>query len=109
MVKRHTKETREKISKALKGNKNRKNISFSEQGLQNRSNINKDKKIYNNGKTNIFLRIGQEIPEGFVEGFLITEEDREKRHNRMVNLNKEKWDKWRIENGGQRSNTEPDN
>jgi hypothetical protein len=109
MAKHHTKETREKISKALKGNKNRKNIPFSEQGLQNKSNINKDKKIYNNGERNVFLRIGQEIPDGFVEGFLITKEDRERRHNQMVKLNNEKWNKWRLENGKQCSNTEPDN
>lgn len=106
---KHSLETKQKISESMKGNKNRLGKTFSEETLQKRSKINKDKKVYNNGERNIFLMIGQEIPEGFVEGFLITEEERERRHNRMVNLNKEKWDKWRIENGGQRSNTEPDN
>lgn len=99
MVKYHTKETKEKISEALKGNKNRLGIPFTEQGLQNRSRINKEKKVYNNGERNIFLRIGQEIPEGFVEGLLISDEDREKRHNRMVELNEKKWAKWRLEHG----------
>lgn len=107
MIKRHTKETRAKISQALKGNKNRQGIPFSEQGLQNRVNINKDKKVYNNGERNIYLMIGQEIPEGFVEGFLISDEDRERRHNQMVELNKKKWDKWRQEHG-KYSNTESD-
>ena len=109
MVKYHTKETKEKISEALKGNKNRLGIPFTEQGLQNRSRINKEKKVYNNGERNIFLRIGQEIPEGFVEGFLISDEDREKRHNRMVELNEKKWAKWRSEHNGECSNTESNN
>lgn len=109
MVKYHKKETKEKISESMKGNKNREGIPFSEQGLQNRSNINKGKKIYNNGERNIFLMIGQEIPEGYVEGFLISDEERERRHNQMVELNEKKWNEWRLKHNGECSNTKSDN
>ena len=106
---KHSLETKQKISESMKGNKNRLGKTFSEQGLQNRSRINKEKKVYNNGERNIFLRIGQEIPEEFVEGFLISDEDREKRHNRMVELNEKKWAKWRLEHNDECSNTESNN
>ena len=96
---KHSLETKQKISESMKGNKNRLGKTFSEETLQKRSKINKEKKVYNNGERNIFLRIGQEIPEGFVEGFLISDEDREKRHNRMVELNEKNWAKWRAEHG----------
>ena len=105
---KHSLETKQKISESMKGNKNRLGKTFSEETLQKRSKINKEKKVYNNGERNIFLRIGQEIPEGFVEGFLISDEDREKRHNRMVELNEKKWAKWRLEHG-ECSNTESNN
>lgn len=96
---KHSLETRKKISEAMKGNKNRLGKTFSEETLQKRSKINKDKKVYNNGERNIFLRIGQEIPEGFVEGVLITESDRRSRSERMKKINEEKWEKWRKEHG----------
>ena len=96
---KHSLETKQKISESMKGNKNRLGKTFSEESLQKRSKINKDKKVYNNGERNIFLRIGQEIPEGFVEGVLITELDRQSRSERMKKLNKEKWEKWRQEHG----------
>lgn len=96
---KHSLETKQKISESMKGNKNRLGKTFSEETLQKRSKINKDKKVYNNGERNIFLMIGQEIPEGFVEGVLITESDRQSRSERMKKLNKEKWDRWRQEHG----------
>ena len=96
---KHSLETKQKISESMKGNKNRLGKTFSEETLQKRSKINKDKKVYNNGERNIFLMIGQEIPEGFVEGVLITESDRQSRSERMKKLNKEKWEKWRLEYG----------
>lgn len=96
---KHSLETKQKISESMKGNKNRLGKTFSEETLQKRSKINKDKKVYNNGERNIFLRIGQEIPEGFVEGVLITESDRQSRSERMKKLNEEKWEKWRQEHG----------
>lgn len=96
---KHSLETKQKISESMKGNKNRLGKTFSEESLQKRSKINKDKKIYNNGERNIFLMIGQEIPEGFVEGVLITESDRQSRSERMKKLNKEKWERWRQEHG----------
>ena len=96
---KHSLETKQKISESMKGNKNRLGKTFSEESLQKRSKINKDKKVYNNGERNIFLRIGQEIPEGFVEGVLITESDRQSRSERMKKLNKEKGEKWRQEHG----------
>ena len=105
---KHSLETKQKISEAMKGNKNRLGKTFSEETLQKRSKINKDKKVYNNGERNIFLRIGQEIPEGFVEGVLITELDRQGRSERMKKVNKEKWEKWRQEHG-RCSNAELDN
>lgn len=96
---KHSLETKQKISESMKGNKNRLSKTFSEETLQKRSKINKDKKVYNNGERNIFLMIGQEIPEGFVEGVLITESDRQSRSERMKKLNKEKWERWRQEHG----------
>lgn len=96
---KHSLETKQKISESMKGNKNRLGKTFSEETLQKRSKINKDKKVYNNGERNIFLMIGQEIPEGFVEGVLITESDRQSRSERMKKLNKEKWERWRQEHG----------
>lgn len=96
---KHSLETKQKISESMKGNKNRLGKTFSEEALQKRSKINKDKKVYNNGERNIFLMIGQEIPEGFVEGVLITDSDRQSRSERMKKINKEKWDKWRKEHG----------
>lgn len=96
---KHSLETKQKISEAMKGNKNRLGKTFSEETLQKRSKINKDKKVYNNGERNIFLRIGQVIPEGFVEGVLITDSDRQGRSERMKKVNKEKWEKWRREHG----------
>ena len=105
---KHSLETKQKISESMKGNKNRLGKTFSEESLQKRSKINKDKKVYNNGERNIFLRIGQEIPEGFVEGVLITESDRQSRSERMKKVNKEKWERWRQEHG-RCSNTELDN
>lgn len=96
---KHSLETKQKISESMKGNKNRLGKTFSEESLQKRSKINKEKKVYNNGERNIFLRIGQEIPEGFVEGVLITESDRQSRSERMKKLNKEKWERWRQEHG----------
>lgn len=96
---KHSLETKQKISESMKGNKNRSGKTFSEEALQKRSKINKDKKVYNNGERNIFLMIGQEIPEGFVEGVLITESDRLSRSERMKKVNKEKWEKWRQEHG----------
>ena len=47
-------ETRQKISESMKGNKNRLGKTFSEETLQKRSKINKDKKVYNNGERNVF-------------------------------------------------------
>ena len=94
---KHSLETKQKISESMKGNKNRLGKTFSEETLQKRSKINKDKKVYNNGERNIFLRIGQEIPEGFVEGVLITEPDRQSRSERMKKINEEKWERWRQE------------
>ena len=94
---KHSLETKQKISESMKGNKNRLGKTFSEETLQKRSKINKDKKVYNNGERNIFLMIGQEIPEGFVEGVLITESDRQSRSERMKKINKEKWERWRQE------------
>ena len=105
---KHSLETKQKISEAMKGNKNRLGKTFSEETLQKRSKINKDKKVYNNGERNIFLRIGQEIPEGFVEGVLITELDRQGRSERMKKVNEEKWKRWRQEHG-KCSNSELDN
>ena len=105
---KHSLETKQKISEAMKGNKNRLGKTFSEETLQKRSKINKDKKVYNNGERNIFLRIGQEIPEGFVEGVLITELDRQGRSERMKKVNEEKWKRWRQEHG-RCSNSEIDN
>lgn len=96
---KHSLETKQKISESMKGNKNRLGKTFSEESLQKRSKINKDKKVYNNGERNIFLMIGQEIPEGFVEGVLITESDRQSRSERMKKINKEKWERWRQEHG----------
>lgn len=96
---KHSLETKQKISESMKGNKNRLGKTFSEETLQKRSKINKDKKVYNNGERNIFLMIGQEIPEGFVEGVLITESDRQSRSERMKRINEEKWKKWRQEHG----------
>lgn len=96
---KHSLETKQKVSESMKGNKNRLGKTFSEESLQKRSKINKDKKVYNNGERNIFLMIGQEIPEGFVEGVLITESDRQSRSERMKKLNKEKWERWRQEHG----------
>lgn len=96
---KHSLETKQKISESMKGNKNRLGKTFSEETLQKRSKINKDKKVYNNGERNVFLMIGQEIPEGFVEGVLITESDRQSRSERMKKLNKEKWERWRQEHG----------
>ena len=96
---KHSLETKQKISESMKGNKNRLGKTFSEESLQKRSKINKEKKVYNNGERNIFLRIGQEIPEGFVEGVLITDSDRQSRSERMKKLNKEKWERWRQEHG----------
>ena len=96
---KHSLETKQKISESMKRNKNRLGKTFSEESLQKRSKINKEKKVYNNGERNIFLRIGQEIPEGFVEGVLITESDRQSRSERMKKLNKEKWERWRQEYG----------
>ena len=96
---KHSLETKQKISESMKGNKNRLGKTFSEETLQKRSKINKDKKVYNNGERNIFLMIGQEIPEGFVEGVLITESDRQSRSERMKKINEEKWDRWRQEHG----------
>lgn len=96
---KHSLETKQKISESMKENKNRLGKTFSEESLQKRSKINKEKKVYNNGERNIFLMIGQEIPEGFVEGVLITESDRQSRSERMKKLNKEKWEKWRQEHG----------
>lgn len=96
---KHSLETKQKISESMKGNKNRLGKTFSEESLQKRSKINKDKKVYNNGERNVFLMIGQEIPEGFVEGVLITESDRQSRSERMKKLNKEKWYRWRQEHG----------
>ena len=90
---KHSLETKQKISESMKGNKNRLGKTFSEETLQKRSKINKDKKVYNNGERNIFLMIGQEIPEGFVEGVLITESDRQSRSERMKKINKEKWER----------------
>lgn len=92
-------ETKQKISESMKGNKNRLGKTFSEESLQKRSKINKDKKVYNNGERNIFLMIGQEIPEGFVEGVLITDSDRQSRSERMKKINEEKWEMWRQEHG----------
>lgn len=108
MVKKHSEETKKKISESMKGNQNRKGCHFSEQTLQDRSSINKDKRVYNNGERNIFLMIGQEIPEGFVEGVLITEEDRKGRSDRMKKVNEDKWSNWRKEHGEGSSNTESD-
>lgn len=96
---KHSLETKQKISESMKGNKNRLGKTFSEETLQKRSKINKDKKVYNNGERNIFLMIGQEIPEGFVEGVLITESDRQSRSERMKKINEEKWKSWRQEHG----------
>lgn len=96
---KHSLETKQKISESMKGNKNRLGKTFSEETLQKRSKINKGKKVYNNGERNIFLMIGQEIPEGFVEGVLITESDRQSRSERMKKINEEKWEKWRQEHG----------
>lgn len=96
---KHSLETKQKISESMKGNKNRLGKTFSEETLQKRSKINKDKKVYNNGERNIFLMIGQEIPEGFVEGVLITESDRQSRSERMKKINEEKWERWRQEHG----------
>ena len=90
---KHSLETKQKISESMKGNKNRLGKTFSEETLQKRSKINKDKKVYNNGERNVFLMIGQEIPDGFVEGVLITESDRQSRSERMKKLNEEKWKK----------------
>lgn len=97
---KHSLETKQKISESMKGNKNRLGKTFSEETLQKRFKINKDKKVYNNGERNIFLMIGQEVPDGFVEGVLITESDRQSRSERMKKLNKEKWERWRQEHGG---------
>ena len=94
---KHSLETKQKISESMKGNKNRLGKTFSEETLQKRSKINKEKKVYNNGERNIFLMIGQEIPEGFVEGVLITESDRQSRSERMKKINEEKWERWRQE------------
>ena len=105
---KHSLETKQKISEAMKGNKNRLGKTFSEETLQKRSKINKDKKVYNNGERNVFLRIGQEIPEGFVEGVLITDVDRQGRSERMKKVNEEKWKRWRQEHG-RCSNSEIDN
>lgn len=105
---KHSLETKQKISEAMKGNKNRLGKTFSEETLQKRSKINKDKKVYNNGERNIFLRIGQVIPEGFVEGVLITDSDRQGRSERMKKVNISKWEKWRREHG-KCSNAELDN
>ena len=96
---KHSLETKQKISESMKGNKNCLGKTFSEESLQKRSKINKDKKVYNNGERNIFLMIGQEIPEGFVEGVLITDSDRQSRSERMKKINKEKWEKWRQDHG----------
>ena len=96
---KHSLETKQKISESMKGNKNRLGKTFSEETLQKRSKINKDKKVYSNGERNIFLMIGQEIPEGFVEGVLITESDRQSRSERMKKINEEKWKRWRQEHG----------
>lgn len=96
---KHSLETKQKISESMKGNKNRLGKTFSEESLQKRSKINKDKKVYNNGERNIFLMIGQEIPEGFVEGVLITGSDRQSRSERMKKINEEKWERWRQEHG----------
>lgn len=96
-MKKWSEEVKKKISESMKGNQNRKGKPFSDQALQDRSSINKGKIVYNNGERNIFLMIGQEIPEGFVEGVLITEEDRQGRRERMNKINDEKWSKWRNE------------
>ncbi len=59
-----TKETREKMSKALTGKvrsaESREKMSNSQQGVT----------YFNNGKENRRLRLGDKIPEGFVEGML---------------------------------------
>lgn len=93
------KSTREKISKSMLGNKNSLGYHHSESTLQLKSKINKGKVVYSNGERNIFLMIGQEIPEGFVKGVCITQEDMEGRRQRMKELNRKKWEAWREEHG----------
>lgn len=86
-----TEETKQKISKAMMGNKNRKGKKFSDQALQDRSKINKDKIVYNNGEHNVFLHIGEEIPEGYVEGRYVSEEEHEKLSNIYKEINDRRW------------------
>ena len=64
---------------------------ITDQNRQNKSLINKGKTIFNNGKRNIFLMFGEDIPDGFVRGMLITDEDRSRRSERMRKINQERW------------------
>lgn len=104
---KHSEETKRKISASMMNNQNRTGIRFSEQALQDRTKINKDKIVYNNGERNIFLMIGQEVPEGFTRGVYITEEEKKRRSDRMKELNKKRWDNWRKQHGKECSNAEP--
>ena len=46
---------------------------------------------YNNGKQNISLHIGEEIPEGFVKGMFLSEEEHKARSERYKKINWEKY------------------
>lgn len=77
-----------------------KKFTNSDRGKQNKSNICKDTFIYNNGEVEIRLRIGEEIPEGFVKGRIITEERHKQLSEMYKKINEEKWRKWREEHNG---------
>lgn len=95
-------EKRKKLSASLKGNQNRTGSKFTEESLQLRTGINKDKIVYNNGERNIFLRIGEEVPEGFVKGKIFTKEGRRKISDTFKQINERRW------HGKECSNTESD-
>lgn len=70
-----------------------KGISYknTDRAKQSKSRITKGTFIYNNGEVEIRLRLGQEIPEGFVKGRLISEERHKELSERYKEINKRRW------------------
>ena len=99
MFRPHTLESRRKMSISRMGNKNKLGFKLSDETKQRISNARKDKVWYNNGERIIPLRIGQEIPKGFVKGIVRTEEERARRSARCRARNLKRWALWRAKHG----------
>lgn len=74
---------------------------------QNKSNICRNTVIYNNGEREIRLLYGEEIPEGFVKGRLISDEGRKNLSESYTRINEIRWgNKERDDNGESKASTD---